>query len=62
MITITFSTANSAFEDDPHAEISSILESIAQNFIEGEYESNEHRKIYDSNGNSIGTLIIKEET
>ena len=61
MITIKFSTSNSAFEHDPYGEVSAILESIAQNFIEQEYHSNDHRKIYDSNGNTVGELIIHEE-
>lgn len=61
MITITINTDNDAFQDDPWGEVASILESIATNMREYPNLEDQSGKIYDSNGNSCGTLIFKDE-
>ena len=61
MITLTINTDNDAFQDDPWGEVASILESIATDMREHPNLEDRHSKVYDSNGNTCGTFIIKDE-
>ena len=55
-ITIEFSTDNAAFEDNPN-EISDVLQNAGQKIMcEWATEDDWERKIFDTNGNSVGTV------
>jgi len=58
MVKIEFATGNAAFADDEKAAIAQILRGIAARLDDGRYVN----KIYDENGNSIGTFTWERET
>ena len=60
-ITITINTDNAAFEDDPHSEVASILESIASDMRDERDMRWSKEKIRDSNGNTCGSITMGDE-
>ena len=61
MITVSFETDNSAFEDDRDREISRILRKIANLIDKGEYHPGHSKSILDVNGNRIGSYKFTED-
>lgn len=55
-ITIKINTDNAAFGDDPEAEVARILRATALHF---EQSGLEDRPLYDSNGNGIGSVAVR---
>jgi hypothetical protein len=58
MFSIEIKTTNAAFEDSPETEIARILREWADRIEEGAQGT---YKVFDINGNSVGTLYFKEE-
>lgn len=56
-VTIVIETENAAFADGPHpgVEVASILDNLSETFREGGIP----RVVQDSNGNVVGTCVVK---
>lgn len=58
-VTIEFDTGNAAFEDDWEGEVAFVLAQAREKLIAlGPEEGG--RKLYDSNGNKVGTVKVEE--
>ena len=55
-ITITIETGDAAFDDEPATEIARILHKLADEFEQ--YGRSQFSKLYDFNGNAVGTVTI----
>jgi hypothetical protein len=61
-ITITLDTSNAAFEEDPAAEISRILEALSRSFrAEKRPTDLDGEKLRDINGNTVGQVTVSED-
>ncbi len=58
MVMIVFATGNDAFVADEKAAIAQILRGIAARLDDGRYVN----KVYDENGNAIGSFSWERET
>lgn len=58
-ITITIETGNAAFDDAPATEVGRILRDLADRF---EFNGVVPQHLRDINGNTVGTVLIKELT
>ena len=60
-ITITICTDNAAFEDDPESEVARILAAYARQLADGLTNLSFARKLRDINGNTVGSVEVKED-
>ena len=58
MVRVEFTTGNAAFKNDERVMIAIILRALADRIYSGHYTS----KVYDENGNIIGSFTWERET